>query len=317
MDSRGNGDSCSVIICCYSLDRWDVLRAAIEGATKQLRDDDELIIVVDYNVQLLETLQTEYGEVAAVVPNKDRPGLSGARNTGVAHAATPLVVFLDDDATPDTDWLNELVQPFADLDIVGVGGRANPVWPAGDAPWWMPIEFLWVVGCSYRGLPEIKASIRNPIGCNMAFRRDAIDAVGGFSADLGRVKDKPVGGEETDVAIRVRAATGSDILHVPDAVVNHAVTPSRTTVGYFIRRCYSEGKSKAVLARRVGAGDATSAERSYLGTLATGVTKRLAATFREKSLAPLGQIAMLGLGLGLTTAGFALGTIASLVRRPQ
>ena len=220
------------------------------------------------------------------------------------------MLFLDDDATATEAWAARLVAPFSDAAVVGVGGKAEPDWAGGRAPWWMPDEFLWVVGCSYRGLPERKAPVRNPIGCNMAFRRDAIEQVGGFSAALGRVKNRPSGAEETDLAIRVRSATGGTILYEPDAVVRHAVGELRMTFSYFIKRCYAEGRSKAVLARRVGPGDATSAERSYLRTLAAGARTRVGETVRQRRLRPLRQLLVLVLGLACTGLGFGIGSAA-------
>lgn len=304
----------SVVVCCYTEARWDRLVAAAASAASQLAQGDELLVVVDHNETLRERAATAFFDTARVVANRFEPGLSGARNTGVEEAKGAIAVFLDDDAAAAEGWLDRLCAPFADPSVVGVGGRAVPDWVAGQAPWWMPEEFLWVVGCSYRGLPTHTAPVRNPIGCNMAFRIDAIRTVGGFSAELGRVKERPVGGEETDLAIRVTAATGGAVIYVPDASVAHAVEAPRTKLRYFARRCRAEGSSKAILARRVGAGRATAAERSYLRTLASGVAGRFATAIRERSLRPLGQAVMIVIGLSLTTFGFVTGRLAAAIR---
>ncbi|MGA9597037.1 MAG: glycosyltransferase family 2 protein [Acidimicrobiia bacterium] len=303
----------SIVVCCYTSDRWDRLSAAIGATADQISPPDELIVVVDYNEELLARVRAEFDDLAIVAANRHESGLSGARNTGVELASQPIVLFLDDDATPAPDWVDALAASFSDPTVVGVGGSARPDWAGGEPPWWFPEEFFWVVGCSYRGLPERRAPIRNPIGCNMAFRKEAISHVGGFSAELGRVKNKPAGAEETDLAIRVRSATGGTILYEPDAVVRHAVGESRMTLSYFTKRCYGEGRSKAVLARRVGAGDATSSERSYLKTLATGAASRLGRVVRTRRLRPLGQVLVLALGLAATGLGFTAGTIADFV----
>lgn len=303
---------CTVVVCCYTNDRWPLLVAAVTTAAEQLSPSDKLVVVVDHNQELYGRASESFGGFAQVIPNQHETGLSGARNTGVASATGSLVLFLDDDARPGEDWIRQLTAPFADPKVMGVGGSALPEWSGGQAPWWMPEEFYWVVGCSYRGLPEQRAEVRNPIGANMAFRTEAIRNVDGFSAELGRVNDKPVGGEETDLAIRIRAASGGTILYEPAAVVHHAVAEHRMTWQYFARRCYSEGRSKAVLARRVGPGDATTSERAYLKILSKGTGSRLVESFRDRTWRPLGQIFALGLGLVLTTAGFAIGSLASL-----
>ena len=93
-------------------------------------------------------------------------------------------------------------QPFQDPTVIGAGGAATPAW-AAEPPSWFPVEFYWVVGCSYRGLPERRAVVRNPLGCNMAFRKRAFSQVGGFRSDFGRVGANPIGVEETEFSLSV------------------------------------------------------------------------------------------------------------------
>lgn len=305
----------SVVICCYTTDRWALLEGAVHSAAAQLGEGDDLVVVVDHNPDLFDRAGDAFSSLAKVVANDELRGLSGARNTGVAHAAGSIVAFLDDDACPEPGWLDELTAPFADEATVGVGGAAEPRWIGGEAPWWMPAEFYWVVGCSYVGLPETIAPIRNPIGCNMAFRRAAITSVGGFSAALGRIDQVPIGGEETDLAIRIRSAGGGTIVYAPAACVLHAVEAPRQRWEYFLRRCYAEGRSKAILAGRVGTMSATHSERAYIGTLVRGSIERLGRTFRSKSLRPLGQVAAMAVGLVVTTAGFAAGFLQRWLSR--
>ena len=123
-----------------------------------------------------------------MVANTGTRGLSGARNTGVDAASGDIVAFLDDDAAAADGWLAALTAPFADPHVVGTGGGAEPVWTL-PRPGWFPDEFGWVVGCSYRGLPVTRAPVRNPIGCNMAFRRAALLEVGGFRDEVGPGRD--------------------------------------------------------------------------------------------------------------------------------
>ncbi len=307
----------SVVICAYTIERWEQLGAAVDSALSQVADTDEVIVVIDHNSELLDRAQRSLGNSVTVVGNTGTRGLSGARNTGVGVSSRDVVVFLDDDAVAADDWLDLLTTPFANPDVVGVGGRAEPDWESGTAPWWMPEDFLWVVGCSYKGLPTEAAPVRNPIGCNMAFRRSAIEDVGGFSSDLGRVGKKPVGGEETDLSIRIAHVVGGRIMYEPAAAVAHHVNAARENWTYFASRCYFEGRSKAVLAKRVGASDATEAERTYLSTLARGVTSRIGEAIRTRRTAPLAQIGALLAGLAITTTGFAVGSASSILRRDQ
>ena len=118
----------------------------------------------------------------------------------------------------------------------------------------------------------------------------------------------PLGCEETELWIRARRARpGGTLLHVPAAVVEHAVAAERISWRYFCRRCWSEGISKSHVSREVGALDALSAERSYtLRTLPSGVLRGLGDAACG-DVAGLQRAAAIVLGLLLTSAGYLRG----------
>jgi GT2 family glycosyltransferase len=305
----------SVIICAYSRQRWGTLRSAVKAVQAGPRPPYELIVVIDHNDQLLDQASRDLAG-AIVIPNTHPRGLSGARNTGVARATGELVVFLDDDARPDSGWLSHLTAPFRDPSVIAVSGLARPCWD-GEPPAWLPPEFYWVVGCSYRGLPEVPAEIRNPIGANMAFRRSVVEAVGGFIDGIGRVGKTPLGCEETDLAIRARSHTGGQVIHAPAARVEHQVTRSRCRWRYFRSRCFAEGLSKAIVARRLGSGSALSSERAYVRrTLPAGVARGLWDALRGERAGVYRSGAIIA-GLLITLSGYLLGRISALRVLPR
>lgn len=252
----------SVIICAYTLRRWEDMLASIASAVRQ-PEATEVIVVIDHEPELLERTQRAWTGLT-VVPNAHRQGLSGARNTGLALATGEIVAFLDDDAEAADDWLRTLLTGFDQPDVVAVGGRAVPAWPTALAPRALPAELWWIVGCSYRGLPEQRAEVRNVMGCTMALRRASLIAVGGFNPDTGRIGRHPLGDEETEVCIRLRAINRkSRIVYEPSSVVHHRVTADRITTRYVRTRSFFEGVSKAALSKSVGSEHALSSERSY------------------------------------------------------
>lgn len=127
-----------------------------------------------------------------VIANTGERGLSGGRNTGTARSTSDVVVFLDDDARADPQWLERLLAPYKDPAVIGTGGNVVPEWPT-TRPRWFPPEYDWVVGCSYTGLPRVSSAVRNPIGASMSFRREAFVLVGGFDGDVGRLGTLPLG----------------------------------------------------------------------------------------------------------------------------
>ena len=256
-------NSVTVVVCAYTSDRWESLQRALGEATKQVGLQDEILIIVDHNEELIAQCREFLGEFK-ILPNRYRPGLSGARNTAIDAAQSPIIVFLDDDAVPFDGWLDALREPYTDERVFGVGGLAKPRWLGGQ-PEWFPEEFLWVVGCSYRGLPSYAQPIRNLVGANMSFRKVAFEDVGGFAEQMGRVAERLLACEETEFSIRLTQANpDAVILFEPSSQVEHDVGPQRGSLRYFIRRCWAEGISKAEVSRRVGRTNALSSERYYV-----------------------------------------------------
>jgi len=305
--------STSVIICTYTEDRWDALARAVRSIGRQTHPALETIVVIDHDSILLERARRAFTD-ARVIESTGEPGLSGARNSGVAVAAGDIVAFLDDDAVADETWLAELDRAFDRANVIGAGGVATPGWVRGTPPSWLPQEFYWTIGCSYRGLPDDASPIRNPIGATMSFRRTVFDRIEGFSDGIGRIGSTPLGCEETELSIRARLAhPGSVVLHVPTARVQHVIAAERISWAYFRSRCWSEGLSKALLSRRVGQKEALQSERAYvLETLPAGILRGLRDALRG-DLSGLTRAAAIAAGLTVTVAGYVRG---QLVRTP-
>lgn len=294
----------SVVICAYTLDRWDDLTRAVVSVQSQSLAAHETILVIDHNPALKERAERELAGTI-VVENGGVRGLSDARNSGVRAAKGAIVAFLDDDAAAAPHWLEQLAAAYAADDVIGVGGSAEAAWDTG-RPRWFPAEFDWVVGCSYRGLPTERAAVRNPLGCNMSFRRAAFELAGGFSPMVGRVGTVPVGCEETEFCIRLsRAAPSMQIVYEPQARVAHRVPASRATWRYFRRRCVAEGISKAIVSDLAGSERALSSERRYATwTLPTGVLGTLWRGLLDLDPSAAARASAIVGGLLFTTAGY-------------
>lgn len=306
-----------VVVCAYSDERRAELAAAVQSLISQDRPLEEIVVVIDHNDALLSHAREMFeARDVKVIANSGKQGLSGARNTGVKAINTDVVAFLDDDAAAATDWSTLIADAYTDRSVIGVGGSIVPHWETR-RPGWFPEEFLWVVGCTYRGMPTERADVRNMIGANMSLRREVFAAAGDFSTDVGRVGKKPVGCEETELCIRALAAIdASRIIYEPAAAVSHLVTAERATWRYFRQRCFMEGISKAQVVRMAGAGQGLSSERSYsTKVLPMGVLRGLGDLFRARP-SGLGRAAAIVAGLAITTVGFVRGRFAPLVLSP-
>lgn len=306
--------SISAVVCAFTEERWDDLCRAVRSLQRQSEQPREIILVIDHCPALLERAQRELTRIT-VIPNRFTRGLSGGRNTGVARATGDVVAFLDDDAAADPTWIARLADRYAQEQVLGVGGLVRAAFDER-RPGWFPPELDWVVGCSYRGLPEASAPVRNFIGANMSFRREVLTEAGGFSDSLGRVGTVPLGCEETELCLRVSQRRPAGVLlYEPSASVWHRVRNQRTTWKYLRTRCYAEGLSKARVATLAGASRALASERSYVtSAIPRAVGRSLRGAVRGHRASVAAAVALVTAVIW-TGTGYLVGRVRS-TRRP-
>jgi GT2 family glycosyltransferase len=293
--------SVSVVVCAHDERRWESLADAVASLESQSTRPHEIIVVVDHNDSLLARARASLPGVTAV-PNDEARGLGGARNSGIAAASGSVVAFLDDDAVAEPQWLARLAGEYEAEEVAGVGGGIAPIWP-GTRPRWFPAEFDWVVGCTYLGLPEESTPVRNLIGCNMSFRRELLEELGGFRLGYGC--------DETELCIRLRQRHPElTLLYVPGAGVRHLVPQSRARPGYFLTRCFFEGGSKAVVSHVVGRADGLASERQYTKkVLPAGIARGVSDAAKHRDLYGAARAAAIVAGLATTAAGYGIGRV--------
>ncbi len=310
MDKRSD---VAVVICAYTEQRWNDLVAAVRSVQEQSVPAREIIVVIDHNPKLLARALSAF-TIARVVENRETRGVSGARNSGVAASTSSIVAFLDDDAEALPDWIEHMIAGYEEANVLGVGGFIEPVWLSG-RPAWFPEEFFWVVGGSYRGMPEQRTAVRNLWTGNMSVRRAVFQSIGGFRTGFGKLgtQSRP---EDTEFCIRAAQQwPGHSWLYEPRARVRHKVPAQRAGWRYFLRRCYAEGQGKADLAGLVGARDGLAAEsRHMLRTLPAGVIRGIIRAVVRREPESLACSAAILTGLAVTGLGYVKGmtTIGSL-----
>ena len=306
-------DGFSVIICAYTFARWDELIACVESVAGQTRQPLEIILVIDGNHELKARAEATFNGVK-VVMNDGVRGLSGGRMTGSKLARGRYLAFLDDDAVASPGWLDGHHHAYADPNVLGVGGPTRPLWQS-PRPAWFPDEFLWVVGCSYRGLPMDGNRIRNPIGANMSVRAEVAERVGSWAEALGRGNGAAGTADETEFAVRAaRSVEGGYWAFSDEAAVLHTVTPVRARWAYFVGRCRLEAGAKAVVATLVGTQDGLASERTYVvRSLPVGVLRGLRDAVRGDHGGLLRAGAIVA-GLGITAAEYGRLRLGAKVR---
>jgi glucosyl-dolichyl phosphate glucuronosyltransferase len=228
----------TAIICTYN--RYDVLLEAIRSLQTQTLDASRYEILVIDNTSDHEA-RTAFWQDYEPAGNlriilEDIPGLSRARNIGMREASAPLLAYIDDDAVAVPEWLESLVETFATVsDACIVGGPVDPIWPGSAPPWlheWLR-GFLTIVDLGPQQRPL--DSHEWLAGTNIAFRKSALEAVGGFSETLGRVKGTLLSNEELVVSERIHSL-GFSSYYAPAARVFHRVHSDRVSQPWMRKR---------------------------------------------------------------------------------
>ncbi|CBS91530.1 glycosyltransferase family 2 protein [Azospirillum lipoferum] len=181
------------------------------------------------------------------------PGVSSARNRGVAEAVGELIVFIDDDERACDGWLERLLEPFHRLgDAVDiVAGEVEPDFGALPRPDWLADDMMHSFSCRW-GWDSDSRFLREGEWFgegNCAFRKRLM-AGRSFSTDLGRKGDGLLTNEGM-VFMEMRSA-GAATYYVPSATVFHLIHPDRLNRRWLMRRMFYQGVSNRLTQRRYG-----------------------------------------------------------------
>ena len=238
----------SVVVCTYTMDRYDVFTEAVESALAQTHEPIEVVLVIDGNPEVYEHAVEDFGDDDRVVihDNDENRGISYSRTKGAELASGEIVAFIDDDGVAEADWIEKHVETYEETDAVAVGGYVAPNWKS-EKPDFFPAEFYWLVGCTETGFAEDGEEIRNGYGSNVSYKRDVFLDVGGYDVNTGRKGDRHIQAHEAPVGIRIREAYGQGVVYVDDAVVHHTLFDYRGEFRWLLFRSFWQGFSKRVM----------------------------------------------------------------------
>ncbi|MET0781293.1 MAG: glycosyltransferase family A protein [Microbacterium sp.] len=197
----------TVIVC--TRDRAHLLVDALAALRAAVPADAEILVVDSGST----TSATRDAALTANVRyvRSDTPGLSIARNAGLAATDAELIVFTDDDCAVTPDFLAPLIAPFIDPGVAAATGTLRDI---GDSS---PLSTAAV-----EVLRRTNQGLDAGHGALMAFRRSALLTAGGFDPLLGAGRHFG-GAEDMDVFCRLLHA-GHAVARVPASVVTHVYT---------------------------------------------------------------------------------------------
>jgi GT2 family glycosyltransferase len=220
----------SVIVCSCNGAR------TIEDCCNGLRQLDypnfEVIVVDDGSTDRTGAIAREHGFRVIRTTNR---GLSSARNAGLEVATGEIVAYIDDDARPDPQWLTYLASTFMRTTHAGAGGPS--IAPPGDG------QIADCVANAPGNPTHVLLSdheAEHIPGCNMAFRKAALEAVGGFDPQFRAA------GDDVDVCWRLQER-GWTLGFNPAAMVWHH---RRSSIRAYWKQQTGYGKAEALLEQK-------------------------------------------------------------------
>jgi glycosyltransferase involved in cell wall biosynthesis len=218
----------SVVVCSYN--GAATLRECLESLRRLEYPDYEVILVDDGSTDDTPTIAKDFPEVRCI--RQENLGLSAARNTGLHAARGEIVAYTDSDCIVDPSWLLYTVQAMREQGAAAIGG-----------PNVAPPSDNWVAKCvaaSPGGPSHVMLDDRyaeHVPGCNMAFDRAALVAIGGFDVQFRQA------GDDVDICWGFIDA-GLKIGYAASALVWHR---RRNTVSAYLRQQKGYGRSEAML----------------------------------------------------------------------
>jgi len=301
----------SVVVCTYSMERYDVFSECVESVLAQTHEPLEVVIVVDGNPKVFDRVESDFGHQESMVlhDNDENRGISYSRTKGAKLASGEVVAFIDDDGVAEPDWIDTLVETYESTDAVAVGGYVAPDWVT-EKPDFFPEEFYWLVGCTERGFAEDGEVVRNGYGSNVSYKRDVFLDVEGYDVNTGRKGDRHIQAHEAPVGIRIREQYGKGVVYVEDAVVHHKLFDYRGEFRWLVFRSFWQGFSKRVMEQLYPGAQGN--ESAFLKDLfVRALPSRTKRTVIERSMEPAKE----AVAILIFTATVGLGYIYGLTKR--
>jgi len=237
----------SVVVCTFNQ------AGLLAGCLRSLVDqtlDKALYEVVVVNNNSTDKTQEIAGSFAAEhksfrVLFEAQQGSSHARNCGWKSAKGDIVAYIDDDAKASPDWCERILRAFASVSPkpIAVGGEIHPFYERTPPKWFVDEFEIRTWGTTARFLhprrPWDKVSFS---GSNMAFQRQAVQELGGFSPSFGPIGTSYSLGEDTEFVSRVYQKYPL-LWYDPDIKVFHYTPVRNMKISYRFQRAFKAGQA--------------------------------------------------------------------------
>lgn len=249
----------TAIICTYN--RAKYIGNLLESiAANDLPKNEYEILLVDNNCtdntrETCEAFAAVHKDVNFRYVVEPEQGLSAARNKGIKEAKGDVIVYIDDDALIDKEYLRIYSDWFASHpETQACGGPIEPLYETAEPSWMTPYtKALLTAWMNYGDKVREYPKGRYPGGGNAAYRKEVFDQVGLFNTALGRKGGNLMGSEEKDIFDKMHALN-MQILYLPTPVLHHCIPQAKLEKDYFDRLTLQIGMSERQRTLAIGKG---------------------------------------------------------------
>lgn len=171
-----------------------------------------------------------------------RNGLNVARNTGIRNSSGDIIAFTDSDCVVPGDWVKKIAENFNDPQIGCVAGNVEGYYDDFFSQYADNSVVPVMPSFKTRETTSMIKLFQHPAGCNIAFRREAVQKMGGFDEDIR------YGFDDIEVVERI-CRSGYKMVSDPNVVVQHR---HRTNLRDLLKQHFKYGKGSGVLLKRKG-----------------------------------------------------------------
>lgn len=240
----------SLVICTYNRDQF--IGEALDSLVLQTLGKEKFEIVIvnnnctDNTDQICQKFIQQHPELDINYVIETNQGLSFARNRGIAEAKYEIITYIDDDAYAKANFLELIYDYFnANPDTAGLGGKVTPRYEIKEPKWMNKYLYGFVTKV------DLGEQIRKfrpgeyPAGCNMTYRKDLLQEVGGFNNKLKwRADDKYINFKIREVS--------DQIIYIPLLEVEHTIDDYRTSDENFKKLSFKFGSEESIRVRDEG-----------------------------------------------------------------
>lgn len=251
----------SIAVCLCTHNRPAYVQACLAGLAEQTVGPDRFrIVVVDSGSA--RPAGRDLADIVAAHPNARlivlrHSGVSLARNAGAVACGTDYIAYIDDDAVPAPDWVEQIIAAIrtSPRPPAVIGGRILPRWEAPLPQWW-PASLrgiLSIIETEGRGeyrTADLPPGLE-PYGCNITLHVGALLAAGGFGTSAGRQGTVLLSDEEVQLAWRLQNR-GLSARYDSRIVVHHSIQAPRLSPTWLLSRLYWQGASTVMTRRLLG-----------------------------------------------------------------